>query len=154
VGGVFAEELKGLRSDRIAINVVYRSLRRVLELSLAALYKDVNELLFDYDILPIVEKDKSAFKRPPGSEPLRPNSDETPIYPAGGEPLALEPGQRSAGTYAGYPSVQAAPPPQMPVGGNYPSPNYDPSYAGGPHHGGEFNAIDPGASAYPPCVST
>jgi GGDEF domain-containing protein len=164
VGGVFAEELKNLQSDRIAINVIYRSLRKVLEQNLAVLYKDVNDLMVDYDILPIVEKAKSLFKRPPGSETVRPNSDEASTDPAGVEPLAPQPAQPSASAYAGHPLVQAAPPPQIPAGGNFHSPNYNPGYDSGSPTGGEFNVIDPGASArhnpqiqpanVPPGVST
>ncbi|MDA0823575.1 MAG: DUF1631 family protein [Proteobacteria bacterium] len=145
VSGVFAEELKNLHSDRIAINVVYRSLRKVLEQNLAVLYKDVNELMVDYDILPIVENAKSSFKRPPGSETVRPNVDGTSAEPSDGERLAPQSAQPSASAYAGYPSVQAAPPPQIPVGGNFHWPNYDPGYASGPPTGGEFTAIGPGA---------
>ncbi|MFT4560992.1 MAG: diguanylate cyclase (GGDEF)-like protein [Gammaproteobacteria bacterium] len=151
VGGVFAEELKNLRSDTIAINVVYQSLRKVLELNLDALYKDINELMVKYDILPTIEKEKSKFKRPLGAEASAPNPGTNLEDPAGDETPTPQPNENYPGAYAGYPSVQAAVP-QMPVGGNPHSPKYSPGYAGGQPAGGEFNVIDPGAPAtqHPP----
>lgn len=55
VGSVFAEELKNLQSGRLAINVIFRNLRKVLELNLKRLYDDVNALMIDQNVLPAIE---------------------------------------------------------------------------------------------------
>lgn len=63
VGSVFAEELKNLQSDRSAINVIYQALRKTLESTLGQLYEDVNRLLVENGILPVIEKTKANYKR-------------------------------------------------------------------------------------------
>ncbi len=70
--GVFAEELKNLRSHQIAIESVYRTLRAVLEANLEQLYQDANGLLIEFGVLPVIKKERTKYKRPPGSQTLPP----------------------------------------------------------------------------------
>ncbi len=151
VCGAFAEGLKNLESDRTAVNVICRTLGKALELNLARLYEKVNELLVEFGILPVVEKEKPKIKRAPGSDTDDPaqigtleatqvddtiqppdartqqpfdQSGHHPAYPQGGV------GQQ--------PFVQAAPPPPVPA-----------TASGAP---GGFDVIDPAASAPHPNV--
>ena len=150
VGGAFAEELKNLQLDRIAINVIYRTLRKVLEPNLDKLYKDANELLVDYGVLPVIEKEKSKFKRPPGSETSHPEAldhthggDTNPPGLAEQAPGNFgQTGQHGAYRQGAGPQVYAAPPQQMVPGGNMQMPG----------QGGGFEVINPGAPGSPPPV--
>jgi len=166
VGGVFAEELKNLQSDRSAVNIIYRTLRKVLEVNLDLLYTDANALLVENGILPVIEKEKKNFKReasatspPPSPEALERTTGGSSVTPGAGTDFHNQPppqgypqaGHGPGGVPSGVqPHVQAAPPPVFvappapygapPVTGNAP----------GQAHAGGFNVIDPAAAnAYP-----
>jgi diguanylate cyclase (GGDEF)-like protein len=141
VGGIFAEELKNLRSEQIAINVIYRSLGKVLELNLAFLYEDANKLLVDFGILPVVDKEKSKFKRPPGSETNQPTPQDV-LEETAGEDANLHYPEQGAAHYgqAPHPAARAAPaPPLQPILPGAPPPG-----------GGGFDVIDPTAQVGAP----
>ena len=142
VGGVFAEELKNLRSDRSAVNVIYRTLRAVLEPNLEQLYQGINDLLVENGVLPIIEKEKAKFKRPPGSETLQPAPLERTQGGATNPPALAEqiPGQFGQSGPRGAPSPGAGQPIQAgaPAGqGQMPAP------------GGGFEVINPGVFGAP-----
>ncbi len=140
VGGAFAEELKNLQSDRVAVNVIYRTLRKVLEPNLNKLYKDANALLVEHGVLPVVEKEKSKFKRPPGADTGHPepldstHGDTNP--PELAEQAPSQTGQHGEYQQGAGPQVHAAPPPQMIPGANMQTPGA----------GGGFDVINPGGS--------
>jgi diguanylate cyclase (GGDEF)-like protein len=104
VGGIFAEALKNLRSDRSAVNVIYRTLRQVLESNLGRLYSDANEMLVELGVLPVIEKEKSTIKR---------GESTSSSVPAGDALLDSTPGGQS------LPSAPSAPP-----GSQQPHPGY------------------------------
>tara|TARA_R110002096_G_scaffold3280_9_gene16304 strand:+ start:328 stop:4218 length:3891 start_codon:yes stop_codon:yes gene_type:complete len=153
VGGVFAEALKNLRSDRTAVNVIYRTLRQVLETNLGQLYADANELLVELGVLPVIEKEKSTIKRSESTSPSGPAGDalldstlgghsipgapptEVTHPPTGGAPGQAPPLQPGYGQ-----NVQAAQPPRFVAA--------QPSQQGTAPAGG-FDVIDPTAAGYP-----
>jgi len=151
VGGVFAEVLKNLQSDRSAIGIVFRTLRNVLEQNLAQLYTDTNALLIDLDILPVIEKEKSTIKRSESASTSKPSLAQTldqtlgdqsfPSVPPA-DVVQQTPGGRQQSPSAGFPQgggpslVQAAQPPR------YAAP---PAPQGAP--AGGFDVIDPTAAA-------
>lgn len=133
VGGVFAEALKNLRSDRSAVNVIYRTLRQVLESNLGRLYTEANELLVDLGILPIIEKGKSTIKRNENTASSGPAADALLDSTLGGHSAPSAP-----------PAEISHPPTGMP-------PGYQPTH---PDHGQYVQAAQPprfvAAQAQPP----
>ncbi len=133
VGGVFAEALKNLRSDRSAVNVIYRTLRQVLESNLGRLYTEANELLVDLGILPIIEKGKSTIKRNENTASSGPAADALLDSTLGGHSAPSAP-----------PAEISHPPTGMPTG-------YQPTH---PDHGQYVQAAQPprfvAAQAQPP----
>lgn len=153
IGGVFAEALKNLRSDRSAVNVIYRTLRQVLEANLGQLYTDANALLVDLGILPVIEKEKSTIKRSENTSSSAPAADALLDSTLGGQsmpsappaenthpPAAATPGYQPATAGAGQ-YVQAAQPPRFVAA--------QPQAPGGVPAGG-FDVIDPASAGQPP----
>lgn len=58
-----AEVLKGLQSERRAIARIYKVLHEVMSGNLGRFYEDVNKLLIEHRVLPVIEKDKPIIKR-------------------------------------------------------------------------------------------
>jgi diguanylate cyclase (GGDEF)-like protein len=58
----FAEELKGMLTNRGVSDLAYKSLRRLAEPHLGRLYDDLNQLLIDNGIQPVLEQEKLAIK--------------------------------------------------------------------------------------------
>lgn len=151
IGGVFAEALKNLRSDRSAVNVIYRTLRQVLESHLGRLYTDTNELFVELGILPVIEREKSAIKRGDGTSSSAPAGDALLDSTLGGQsmpnahaaeithPPAAAPAHPQPSSAYGQ-SVQAAQPPRFVAA--------QPQAPGGATGGG-FNVIDPASGAQP-----
>ena len=106
---VFAEALKGLQSDRVAVNTIYKSLQQSLEAHLPRLYTDANALLVNEGILPVVEKEKTVIKRQPSADA---GSAATP-----GSPVASAQGPGLGETMIGQVGVQGPPqgPPPAPT---------------------------------------
>ena len=154
VCGVFAEALKNLQSERNAVNVIYRTLRKALEPNLDQLYKDVNAMLVEHDVLPVVEKGRSKITRHEGThtrEPPPPDALDAsvgqqtgslpPVDPAPAPHAPAQPGYGHGG--APQPAVHAAAPPRFAT----PPPQGAPT--AGP--AGGFEVIDPAvAGAVPP----
>ncbi len=63
VCNAFAEELKGMLTNRSVSDLAYRSLRRLAEPHLGRLYDDLNQLLIDNGIQPVLEQEKLAIKQ-------------------------------------------------------------------------------------------
>lgn len=78
VCNVFAEALKGMQAERIAVDLVYKALRRAVEPQLERLYDEANKILADHGVLPQIERDKPIIKRPPKSE-LSKSLQPTPL---------------------------------------------------------------------------
>lgn len=152
IGGVFAEALKNLRSDRSAVNVIYRTLRQVLEANLGRLYTDANALLVDLGILPVIEKEKSTIKRSENTSSSAPAADALLDSTLGGQSIPTVPPAETAnppaGVAPGYQPplagsghyVQAAQPPRFVAAQPQPA-------AGAP--AGGFDVIDPTSGGQP-----
>ena len=62
-----AECLKGLQSDRRVIARVYKVLHEVMSANLGRFYDDLNKLLVEHGVLPVIEKDKPVLKKKPSA---------------------------------------------------------------------------------------
>ncbi|MEM7465314.1 MAG: DUF1631 family protein [Pseudomonadota bacterium] len=119
LSNVFADSLKNLQSDRMAINQIYGALKKVLDAGLGRFYDEVNQFFISNSVLPVIEKEKPGFKKKP-SPPRRvppPASDENPL-------AATHGGQDLSSTFGSgaYPasntgSMGVAPPSSGPAGG-------------------------------------
>ena len=116
-----AECLKGLQSDRRVIARVYKVLHEVMSANLGRFYDDINKLLVEHGVLPVIEKDKPVLKKKPSAAtgfdaPVSELEQSSPNL-VEDELADLMPGPeqylgRLAPSPAGYPpgSIVAAPP--------------------------------------------
>ncbi len=145
----FAEAMKGMFVNRSVSDLAYRSLRRLAEPHLERLYDDLNRLLVEHGILPVLEQEKIAIK--PLGAARRPDATAHPLERTGGgvgaggaprrddaQPLAATgplAAHRFAGTAPGAHGADAAPPaaPTVQGAGQLPPPTGfagDVSFAG------------------------
>jgi len=82
----FAEELKGMLTNRNVSDLAYKSLRRLAEPHLDRLYDDLNQLLIDNGIQPVLEQEKLAIK-PLGAQ-RRPDAPAHPLERTAGGGVA------------------------------------------------------------------
>lgn len=181
VCNAFAESMKGLASNKATSDLAYRTLRRVVEPHLGRLYEDVNQLLIDNGIMPVLEQERAGFKplgagrktNPPVSPAERsqhPRLGDTlnPINPAGPLPGPYErvaAGLRPAAPAApGMGSLPGAHPqgghagmpagiPMLPAGSVAPAMPTLPPLMGGEGYGGFAGAATFSGFGYGPSVA-
>lgn len=153
VGGVFAEALKNLRSDRSAVNVIYRTLRQVLESNLGRLYTEANELLVELGVLPVIEKEKSTIKRSESTSSSATAGDALLDSTLGGRNSTTVPPAET--TQPPPPGAQPGIQPQHPGYGQHVQAAAPPRFVAAPagQQGGAgtvgFDVIDPAAGGFP-----
>ena len=141
---VFAEVLKNLESDRMAINKVYRALRNVLADGLGRFYDSVNQFLIQHDILPVVEREKPGFKKSP--ETKRP-SRETPEPDLSATQAPVDFSQTQTGQFAAPPGANRA----AGATGSFPAAGGAAAAGGAPAAAG--TPANPGSGANPPAAA-
>jgi len=149
VCNAFAEELKGMLTNRSVSDLAYKSLRRLADPHLARLYEDLNQLLIDNGILPVLEQEKLAIK-PLGAQ-RKPDASPPPLERTAGGGLASVHDEMlhrlsTTGPLQGVGGVPAAPAGGAQVGGGR-GVAIPPGLAGGPGLPGAQGL--PGAGAGP-----
>lgn len=148
-----ADVLKGLQSDARVTRMVYRSLHHVMEGNLGAMFQEVNALLIEKGVLPVIDKDKPVIKKsssPGGFDANVPDATESleqELTQTEEELADLMPGPEG---YTGQPAPAVHPPgtglvqPQGPGYGQHPATGVTPAAPGVPHA--------PGQSPMPPAA--
>ncbi|MEE2984407.1 MAG: DUF1631 family protein [Pseudomonadota bacterium] len=81
-----ADSLKGLQSDSRIIKRIYEVLHEVMSDNLGRFYEEVNALLVEHGILPVIEKDEPVIKKKPPTKtgveaPIEGELDDTMVLP-------------------------------------------------------------------------
>ncbi len=131
-----SDGLKGLQSDRRATARIYKVLHEVMSGNLGRLYEEVNVMLIERGILPVIEKDKPAVKKRADAgagfdTPSAETEAPLPVEPSDGALFDLISGPEN---YQGRPS---------------PVPAYGPAPGQGPMTGVPRSAVAPAMPSLP-----
>ena len=74
----FAEPMKGFLTDLTVCGVVYQALRKCLDAHLQKLYEEINTLLIEQNILPVIEREKFGVKKD-AENSRQPTNAPTPL---------------------------------------------------------------------------
>ena len=116
-----ADSLKGLQSDSRIIKRIYEVLHEVMSGNLGPFYEEINALLVEHGVLPVIEKDKPVLKKKPPAKtgfeaPIEGGLDDTRGQPGTVPEDDFSSLMPSPENYPGYPQQQApAPGPAAPV---------------------------------------